>query len=109
MTIEEKLKITIRIAGIPDFALTIKRSEEEYYRAAVRDVNKLLTKWQNSTNTFDSDRIFAIIAIMFAKQSYETLAQKNEIEENFNQTETKTLEFLEDFEKELDRILFNVK
>lgn len=107
MTESDKFKITIRVADIPEFTLTIKRNEEEFYRKAVNDVNKLWSYWKTSLNNTDSNRILAVIALKFAKQFYESMTARKAEEERHNNETLEAKEALDNFEKELDKILIN--
>ncbi|MEG0252512.1 MAG: cell division protein ZapA [Muribaculaceae bacterium] len=109
MTEDDKFKITIRVADIPEFRLTIRRDEEENYRLAVKDVNKLWSNWKTVVKDNDSPTIIAVIALRFAKQFYETLAQLRKAEGENLRIDKNTNEVLENFEKELDKFLLDVK
>lgn len=105
MAEDKSFKITIRIADIPEFGLTINRDEEEYYRHAVKEINSMWSNWITRLDNKDSHRIMAVIAIKFAKQFYQTLAQHKVQDANSKDVINKTNEIIEDFEKEIDKIL----
>lgn len=109
MNEEDKFKITIRVADIPEFRLTIRRGEEEHYRDAVKEVNKLWSNWKTMVKDSDTPTIITVIALRFAQQFYATLEQAQLAEEDKIQTNKATDEVLENFEKELDKILLDVK
>lgn len=108
MTVNDKFQITIRVADIPEFTLTIRRSEEEFYRAAVKEVNQLWSKWKSSKVNADTNRILAVIALKFAKQFYETLTKLQVDQAQQQVTSEEVKKVLEDFEKDMDKILLGL-
>lgn len=109
MAEKDKLKITIKIADIQNFSLTINRDEEEFYRKAVDQVNKLWLKYiKKNIDGNNTPRILAIISLMVTKQLFEMKVKMEEYEKcRLNQQEEIT-EILSGFEKELDKILLNL-
>lgn len=109
MAENEQFYITIRIGGIPDFKLQIRRSEEEFYRNAVKSVNKYWTAWRDRYRDMPSEKVFGIIAVRMGALLLQ--AQQN----NMNTVSTtaermqQVQDMLKDFEGELDRILISVE
>lgn len=94
---KDKLNITIRIADQPTIPLQIKREDEEVIRAAEHNVNKLWQAWMQRYQDMSSSRVLAMVAFQFAK-SFEMM----------NRTAENAGKVLENFEKELDKILLDI-
>ncbi|MDD2960865.1 MAG: cell division protein ZapA [Muribaculaceae bacterium] len=108
MAQEDIFQITIRVADIPEFTLTIRRDEEELYRMAIRDVNKLWSNWKGIVKDKDSNKIITVIALRYAKQFYKAMSQMKSEDEQHALLENETLQILGNFEKEIDNILLDI-
>lgn len=104
----DKFKITIRVADVPEFTLTIRREEEEYYRRAVKQVNKLWSDWKQRDNSENSDKIIAVIALKFARKLYEIIAQVRRQEEFYANQQNEINDVLSNFEEAIDKILLEL-
>ncbi|MDE6283264.1 MAG: cell division protein ZapA [Muribaculaceae bacterium] len=91
---EDKLNITIRIAGQKPVALKINRSEEERVRNAEYQVNSLWNRWRQRFSDKSSTEVLAMVAYQFA-ELYFTATRASE--------EAKAV--LADFEKSLDSMI----
>ena len=108
MAEKDKLKITIKIADIQNFSLTINRDEEELYRRAVEQVNKLWLKYiKKNIDGNNTPRILAIISLMVTKQLFEMKVRMEEYEKYRLSQQDEITEILSGFEKKLDKILLN--
>lgn len=108
MTENDKFQITIRVADIPEFTLTIKRTDEEFYRKAVMEVNQLWSNWKLNLKNPDSKRILAVIALKFAKQFYDASSMLNKERNDQALKQDEVIDLLDGFEKEMDKILINL-
>lgn len=93
----DKLNITIRIAGLAPFPLSINRADEELIRNAEYNVNELWRKWCGRFKDRTPQEVMGMVAFQFAKLYFMISAQAASMEE-----------ILSDFEKELDNILLKV-
>lgn len=94
---KDKLNITIRIADQTSIPLQISREDEEVVRTAEYNVNKLWQSWMQRYRDMSSSRVLAMVAFQFAKL-YEVMTR----------TGADAVKKLENFEKELDRILLDL-
>lgn len=86
--------ISIRIADVAPFRLTIKRETEYAVREAERGVNEVWSKWRNKFEDRNSKEILAMVAYQYAKLYFQQL--------HFNETLMKQVG---EFESELDGLL----
>lgn len=64
---DEKLNITIKLAGLPKIPLAVDRRDEEIMRRAEKLVNELWTRWQTSTFAAEQQmKVMARVAFQFA-------------------------------------------
>lgn len=91
---EDKLNITIRIAGQNPVALKINRADEERVRNAEYQVNRLWSRWLQRFPDKSSTEVLAMVAYQFAELYF-----------NANKLSEETNAVLEKFETELDRML----
>ena len=63
---EDKLNITIRIAGQNPVALKINRADEERVRNAEYQVNRLWSRWLQRFPDKNSTEVLAMVAYQFA-------------------------------------------
>lgn len=97
---EKILNITIRIADQPRMPLRIPASQEEIVRRAEANINELWRKWSALDDFKDksSAEILAMVTFRFA-QLYFTA----------DETSKRVDKTLEDLEKSLDRVLFDLQ
>lgn len=91
---EDKLNITIRIAGQSPVALKINRADEERVRNAEYQVNRLWSRWLQRFPEKSPTEVLAMVAYQFAELYF--AATKASEEANG---------VLEQFETDLDRML----
>lgn len=91
---EDKLNITIRIAGQNPLALKINRADEERVRNAEYQVNRLWSRWLQRFPDKNSTEVLAMVAYQFAELYF-----------NATKVSEETATVLEKFEKELDKML----
>ncbi|MDE5979115.1 MAG: cell division protein ZapA [Muribaculaceae bacterium] len=91
---EDKLNITIRIAGQNPVALKINRADEERVRNAEYQVNRLWSRWLQRFPDKNSTEVLAMVAYQFAELYF-----------NATRLSEETNTVLEKFETELDRML----
>lgn len=91
---EDKLNITIRIAGQSPVALKINRADEERVRNAEYQVNRLWGRWLQRFPDKSSTEVLAMVAYQFAELYFAA----TKVSEEANGV-------LEQFETELDRML----
>ena len=108
MAVEDKLKITIRVADIPEFQMSVKRENEEYYRAAIAEYNRLWSKWKSANPSNDTNRIILTIALSFARQYYEAVSKMRVREEQYASKQKDVEQTLDEFEKQLAKILLEM-
>lgn len=109
MAEKDKFKITIKVADIQDFSLTINRDEEEYYRRAVEQVNRLWLKYiKKNIDGNNTPRILAVISLMVTKQLFEMKVKMDEYEKRLNNQQDEIKELLSGFEQDLNKILMNL-
>lgn len=94
---DDKLNITIRIAGQKPIALKINRADEERVRNAEYQVNRLWGRWREKFPEKNSTEVLAMVAYQFAELFY---TGENAARE--------TTSLLEGFETELDRMIHQV-
>lgn len=64
---DEKLNITIKLAGLPKIPLAVERHDEEIMRRAEKLVNELWSRWQTSTFAAEQQmKVMARVAFQFA-------------------------------------------
>ncbi len=95
---KDKLNITIRIAHLPPIPLQIERNQEEIFRTAEYNVNKLWSSWCDRYPNKAKEEVLAMVTFQFAKYYYTLQHRENE-----------TMKALSDFESELDKILLDVQ
>ncbi len=95
---DEKLNITIRIAGQSPVALKINRADEERVRNAEYQVNRLWGQWLKRFPEKNSMEVLAMVAYQFAELYFAALASSEEASG-----------LLENFEKDLDGMLHNME
>ena len=109
MTEKDKFKITIKVADIQDFSLTIRRDEEVYYRRAIEQVNQLwMTYVKNNVDGNNTQRILAVISLMVTKQMFEMQTKVRDYEGRRLKQQNEIADMLSGFEQELDKILMNL-
>ena len=91
---EDKLNITIRIAGQSPVALKINRADEERVRNAEYQVNRLWSRWLQRFPEKSSTEVLAMVAYQFAELYFTA----TKVSEEANGV-------LEKFEVELDKML----
>ena len=91
---EDKLNITIRIAGQSPVALKINRADEERVRNAEYQVNRLWSRWLQRFPEKSSTEVLAMVAYQFAELYFTA----TKVSEEANGV-------LEMFETELDKML----
>lgn len=91
---DDKLNITIRIAGQNPVALKINRADEERVRNAEYQVNRLWGHWLKRFPDKNSTEVLAMVAYQFAELYFTANAVSEE-----------TSAVLDGFEKELDRMI----
>lgn len=91
---EDKLNITIRIAGQNPVALKINRADEERVRNAEYQVNRLWSRWLQRFPDKNSTEVLAMVAYQFAELYF-----------NANRVAEETNTVLETFETELDGMI----
>lgn len=93
----DKLNITIKIAGQAPMSLQINRDDEEVIRQAEYNVNRLWNMWSTKFKTKSSMEVLAMVAFRFAELFFTQAAVARSAETTF-----------EDFEKRLDKILIEL-
>ncbi len=91
---EDKLNITIRIAGQNPVALKINRADEERVRNAEYQVNRLWSRWLQRFPDKNSTEVLAMVAYQFAELYF-----------NATRVAEETNTVLETFETELDGMI----
>lgn len=86
--------ITIKIADVAPISMKIASETEEVVRKAEYNVNKVWNAWRNDFRDRSAKEVLAMVTFQFAKRYYQLLDQ---VEKQQN--------LMEDFEKELDRLL----
>ncbi len=90
----DKLNITIRLAGQKPMTLNIDRDYEETARTAEFQVNRLYGLWSDRFRDKSSMEVMSMVAYRFAELFYTQ-----------NSAAAAAERLLDDFERELDRIL----
>lgn len=91
---QDKLNITIRIAGQSPVALKINRADEERVRNAEYQVNRLWSRWLKRFPDKNANEVLAMVAYQFAELYFSAVKVSEEADK-----------VLEGFETELDRML----
>lgn len=91
---EDKLNITIRIAGQNPVALKINRADEERVRNAEYQVNRLWARWLQRFPEKNSTEVLGMVAYQFAELYFNAVKVSEE-----------TDAVLVKFEEELDKML----
>ncbi len=94
----DKLRVTIKIADVEPIHFEIKRDEEVIYRKAEYHVNKLWSEWRQAHKNKSSQDVLARVALAFAELYYR---KSDELE---NQAR-----MIDNFEKQLDDLLLKVE
>ncbi len=95
---EDVFKITIKIADAAPFQLKIKRDEEIVYRKAEHHVNELWAKWRQALKNESSQDVLARVALATAELFYRKTGQLDQ-----------QAQMIDDFEKQLDKLLKKVE
>jgi len=95
---EDKLNITIRIAGQNPVALKINRADEERVRNAEYQVNRLWGRWLQRFPGKSSTEVLAMVAYQFAELYFSA-----------NRLSEETNEVLEKFERDLDGMIHGLQ
>lgn len=90
----EKLRVTIKIADAEPIHFEIDREEEKVYRKAEYHVNKLWSDWRQVHKNKSSQEILARVALAFAELYYR---KSDQLEGQAR--------MIDDFEKQLDDLL----
>lgn len=90
----DKLRVTIKIADVEPIHFDIDRNEEMVYRKAEYHVNKLWAEWLKANKNKSSHETLARVALAFAELYYR---KSDELE--------KQARMIENFEKQLDELL----
>lgn len=93
----DKLRVTIKIADVEPIHFVIDRDEEIVYRKAEFHVNKLWADWRQALKNKSSQDVLARVALAFAELYY----RKSEELEN-------QARMIDSFEKQLDDLLLKV-
>ncbi|MBD5320652.1 MAG: cell division protein ZapA [Bacteroides sp.] len=93
----DKLRVTIKIADAEPIHFEIDRDEEIVYRKAEFHVNKLWADWRQAHKNKSSQDVLARVALAFAELYYR---KSDELE---NQAR-----LIDSFEKQLDDLLLEV-
>lgn len=93
----DKLRVTIKIADAEPIHFEIDRDEEIVYRKAEFHVNKLWADWRQAHKNKSSQDVLARVALAFAELYYR---KSDELE---NQAR-----LIDSFEKQLDDLLLKV-
>lgn len=91
---DDKLNITIRIAGQNPIALRINRADEERVRNAEYQVNRLWSSWTQRFPEKNAMEVMAMVAYRFAELFFTA-----------SKTAEETNAMLGHFEEDLDRML----
>ncbi|MCM1519385.1 MAG: cell division protein ZapA [Lachnoclostridium sp.] len=75
----DKLKITIRIANLPPMRINIAPEEEVAARTAQKNVNLLWERWSERFNDKSPGEIMGMVAYRFAQMYYTAEAQMSEL------------------------------
>lgn len=94
----DKLRVTIKIADAEPIHFEIDRDEEIVYRKAEFHVNKLWADWRQAHKNKSSQDVLARVALAFAELYYR---KSDELE---NQAR-----MIDNFEKQLDDLLLKVE
>ncbi len=95
MSEEKKHRFTANIADVEPFAFSTTLEEETIYRKAAYHVNELWKKMSHDQPDKSSKYILAKVALAFAELYYRKTEQL-----------TNQSQLLDDFERDLDKILF---
>ena len=93
----DKLRVTIKIADAEPIHFEIDRDEEIVYRKAEFHVNKLWADWRQAHKNKSSQDVLARVALAFAELYYR---KSDELENQARQ--------IDSFEKQLDDLLLEV-
>ena len=66
----DKLRVTIKIADVEPIHFEIDRDEEIVYRKAEYHVNKLWSEWRQANKNKSSQEVLARVALAFAELYY---------------------------------------
>ncbi len=94
----DKLRVTIKIADVEPIHFEIKRDEEVIYRKAEYHVNKLWSEWRQAQKNKSSHDVLARVALAFAELYYR---KTDNLEAQ--------AEMIDNFEKQLDQLLLKIK
>jgi len=92
----DKLRVTIKIADVEPIYFDIDREEEIVYRKAEYHVNKLWAEWRQANKNKSSHEILARVALAFAELYYRKSDQLDG-----------QARMIDNFEKQLDQLLLN--
>ena len=94
---EDKLNITIRIAGQKPMAMRIDRQKEETVRTAEYQVNRLWERWVKRFPEKAALEVLGMVAYQFAELYYSSLKSSEEAQK-----------LLDGFEPRLDSMLHDL-
>lgn len=95
---DDKINITIRIAGQKPLALLIPRSQEEQVRHAEFQVNRLWSSWTQRYPDKNAVEVLAMVAYRFAELFFTT-----------NRTVEESASVLEAFDRDLDEMIHGME
>lgn len=94
----DKLRVTIKIADVEPIHFEIDRDEEIVYRKAEYHVNKLWNEWRQAQKSKSSQDVLARVALAFAELYYR---KSDQLEGQ--------AQMIDDFEHRLDDLLLKLK
>lgn len=90
----DKLRVTLKIADVEPIHFEIDRAEEIVYRKAEYHINKLWADWRQAHKTKSSHEVLARVALAFAELYYR----------KSDQLESQA-QMIDNFEQQLDSLL----
>ncbi len=90
----DKLRVTLKIADVEPIHFEIDRAEEIVYRKAEYHINKLWADWRQVHKTKSSHEVLARVALAFAELYYRKSDQLDA-----------QAHMIDDFEQQLDSLL----
>ena len=92
----DKLKISIKIADVEPIHFEIDRNEEIIYRKAEYHISKLWNSWRQQSKNKSSHEVLERIALAFAELYYR---KSDQLEQQ--------AKLIDDFDRQLDKLLEN--